>query len=209
MANKTKSSRRWLKEHFSDTYVQRAQQEGYRSRAVYKLIEIQERDRLFKPGMVVVDLGAAPGGWSQFISKIIKPHGQIISLDILPMDAIEGVEFIQGDFTDESVMEQLIEFLFSKNKMHVDWVVSDMAPNMSGNESIDIPRSMYLCELALDFALRAKVRSGFLTKAFQGEGFDAFLSELKRHFKSVIIRKPKASRDRSREVYVLAKERLS
>lgn len=199
-----KSSGRWLGEHFSDPYVKQAQKEGYRSRAVYKLLEIHERDRLFKPGMTVIDLGAAPGGWCQLIVKLVKPKGRIIALDILNMEAIEGVEFIQGDFSDESVMQGLLLQLAGAK---VDWVISDMAPNMSGNESVDIPRSIYLCELALDFALRSLHKGGgFLIKAFQGEGFDAFLADIKRSFKSVIIRKPKASRDRSREVYILARE---
>ncbi len=199
----SKSSRRWLKEHFSDTYVKQAQQAGYRSRAVYKLLEMQERDGLFKPGMAVVDLGAAPGGWSQLVVKLVKPKGRVIALDILPMEPIEEVEFIHGDFSDEAVLNAL---LASVSK--VDWVLSDMAPNMSGNESIDIPRAMYLAELALDFALRVlQQEGGFLIKVFQGEGFDTFLGELKRHFKTVIIRKPKASRGRSREMYVLARGR--
>jgi len=200
----SKSSRWWLKEHFSDVYVKKAQQEGYRSRAVYKLIEIQERDYLFKPGMIVVDLGAAPGGWSQLVSKLVKPKGQIIALDLLPMEAIEGVEFIQGDFSDDALIENLQEQLMASP---VDWVISDMAPNMSGNPSIDMPRSMYLAELTVDFALKINVRQGLLIKVFQGEGFEALLSEMKKHFKSVLIRKPKASRGRSREVYILAKGR--
>jgi 23S rRNA (uridine2552-2'-O)-methyltransferase len=202
MANK--SSRRWLREHFTDTYVKQAQQEGYRSRAVYKLLEIQERYHLFKPGMTVVDLGAAPGGWSQLVVKLIKPNGRMIALDLLSMGPIDGVDFIQGDFSDDAVLQNLLEQL---SPAKADWVISDMAPNMSGNESIDIPRSMYLSELALDFALRALGRNGgFLIKVFQGEGFDAFLASIKQHFKSVVIRKPKASRDRSREVYLLARE---
>jgi len=199
----SKSSRRWLTEHFSDTYVKQAQKEGYRSRAVYKLLEIQERDRLFKPGMTVVDLGAAPGGWCQLVVKLIKPRGRMIALDILNMEPIDGVEFIQGDFSEESVVQGLFEQLAG---VKVDWVISDMAPNTSGNDSVDVPRSLYLCELALDFALQTLQRGGgFLIKVFQGEGFDAFLADIKRNFKSVVIRKPKASRDRSREVYVLAR----
>lgn len=196
-------SRRWLKEHFSDVYVKRAQKEGYRSRAVYKLLELHERDRLFKPGMIVIDLGAAPGGWSQLITKLVKPKGKVIALDILPMESIEGVEFIQGDFSDEAVLTTLMQAI---NHATPDWVVSDIAPNMSGNESVDMPRSMYLNELALEFALRVlDENGGFLIKVFQGEGFDALLGEIKRNFKAVFIRKPKASRGRSREVYILAK----
>jgi 23S rRNA (uridine2552-2'-O)-methyltransferase len=199
-----KSSRQWLKEHFTDTYVKQAQKEGYRSRAVYKLLEIHERYHLFKPGMTVIDLGAAPGGWSQLVVKLIKPRGRMIALDILPMESIPGVEFIEGDFSEASVMENLLTQLSGAK---ADWVISDMAPNMSGNESVDIPRAMYLSELALDFALQTlNPAGGFFIKVFQGEGFDAFLSDIKKSFKSVLIRKPKASRDRSREVYVLARE---
>lgn len=203
MANKSDSSRRWLKEHFTDPYVKRAQQEGYRSRAVYKLLELQERYHLFKPGMTVIDLGAAPGGWSQLVIKYVQAKGRIIALDLLPMDPIPGVQFIQGDFSDDAVLQSLLQELSSAKP---DWVISDIAPNMSGNESVDIPRSMYLAELALDFALKTlKPEGGFLIKVFQGEGFDALLAEIKRNFTKVVIRKPKASRDRSREVYILAK----
>lgn len=205
MAKSSKSSRRWLQEHFTDPYVKQAQQEGYRSRAVYKLLEMQQRDHLFKPGMTVIDLGAAPGGWSQLITKLIQPKGRIIALDLLPMDPIDGVEFIQGDFSDDVVLSTLLEKL---SPIQPDWVISDIAPNMSGNESVDIPRSIYLAELVLDFALKVLVKEGgFLIKVFQGEGFDALLSDIKRNFKSVAIRKPKASRGRSREVYILAKGR--
>lgn len=204
MARKTSSSQRWLKEHFSDPYVKAAQKAGYRSRAVFKLIEIQERDRLFKPGMCVIDLGAAPGGWSQVITQWIQPKGRVIAMDLLPIDPIEGVEFIQGDFQDESIIDQLHGLLQGKK---VDLVVSDMAPNISGNESVDIPRSMYLCELAFEFALQVlKPSGGFLIKVFQGEGFDALLASIRKTFQFVVIRKPKASRGRSREVYILATE---
>jgi len=200
----SKSSRNWLKEHFTDAYVKQAQKQGYRSRAVYKLLEMHERYHLFRPGMTVIDLGAAPGGWSQLLVRLIKPNGRLFALDLLPMAPIEGVEFIQGDFADESLMQSLLRQLSSAR---ADWVISDMAPNMSGNASIDIPRAMYLAELALDFALQAlREGGGFLIKVFQGEGFDAFLADIKRNFKSVIIRKPKASRSRSREVYILARE---
>lgn len=196
-----KSSNIWLKEHFTDTYVKKAQQEGYRSRAVYKLLEIVERDRLFKPGMTIIELGAAPGGWSQLLRRLVGSKGRLIALDLLPMEPIAGVDFIQGDFSDEVVFEALLSQV-SK----VDWVLSDMAPNMSGNESIDVPRSHYLVELALDFALRILDKEGgFLVKVFQGQGFDALLADIRRHFMTVSIRKPKASRGRSREVYILAK----
>ena len=200
----SKSSQRWLKEHFSDPYVKQAQQAGLRSRASYKLLEIQERDKLFKPGMTVIDLGAAPGSWSELIIKLVGPKGRVIAVDILPMASIKGVEFIQGDFSDEEQVQALLEQIKTTS---VDWVVSDMAPNMSGVDSVDQPRSIELAELAFRFALcTLRPQGGFLTKVFQGEGFDAFLSEIRRHFKKVTIRKPKASRDRSREVYIVAKK---
>jgi 23S rRNA (uridine2552-2'-O)-methyltransferase len=203
MTNKSSSSsRRWLKEHFSDPYVKQAQQAGYRSRAVYKLLEIETRDHLFKPGMVVIDLGAAPGGWSQLVATLIKPNGRLVAVDVSPMEPIDGVDFIQGDFSDETILQTLLRQL-STHK--ADWVISDMAPNMSGNETIDVPRAMHLAELALDFALQVLNREGgLLIKVFQGEGFDALLTEIKCHFSRVVIRKPKASRGRSREMYVLA-----
>jgi len=203
-----KSSGRWLKEHFSDPYVKLAQQAGYRSRAVYKLLEIQKRDHLFKPGMTVIDLGAAPGGWSQLLVELLQPKGQVLALDILPMEPIAGVDFILGDFSSDECLQLLREKLISARASVVDWVISDMAPNMSGNESVDIPRSMYLAELALDFALQVLgPTGGFLIKAFQGEGFDALFAEIKRNFQTVAIRKPKASRNRSREVYILARNK--
>ncbi len=215
MATKN-GSRKWLKEHFNDPYVKQAQQAGYRSRAVYKLLEIQDRDRLFKPGMTIIDLGAAPGGWSQVVVKSVKPTGRVIALDILPMEPIEGVEFIQGDFSDETVLQALLAKLAEKNPAFssseavklakVDWVISDMAPNLSGFDGIDMPRSLYLCELALEFAVQIlRPEGGFLIKVFQGSGSEAFLATVKQQFKSVAIRKPKASRGRSKEVYVLAR----
>jgi 23S rRNA (uridine2552-2'-O)-methyltransferase len=198
------SSRRWLNEHFSDTYVKQAQLAGYRSRAVYKLLEMHERDHLFKPGMTVVDLGAAPGGWSQLLAKLVHPHGKVIALDILDMQPIPNVDFIQGDFSTDAALALLLAQL---GAAPLNWVVSDIAPNMSGNDSVDVPRSMYLAELALDFALKTlQVGGGFLVKVFQGEGFDDLLAEIKRKFAKVAIRKPKASRGRSREVYILAKD---
>lgn len=199
----SKSSRRWLREHFSDTYVKQAHKAGLRSRAVFKLQEIQERDKLFKPGMTVIDLGAAPGGWSEFIVKIVGEKGRVIALDILPMESIAGVEFIQGDFKQEAVFQQLLQCLGNKK---VDWVISDLAPNLSGIDSVDQPKFIALAELSLDLALRIlHEQGGFLIKVFQGEGFDAFLAEIRRRFKKVVIRKPKASRGRSREVYILAR----
>lgn len=197
------SSQRWLHEHFTDTYVQRAKREGWRSRAVYKLIEMQERDRILRPGQVVVDLGAAPGGWSQYAAGVIGDTGRLFALDILPMDSFAGVDFIQGDFTEEAVFEQLLERLEGRA---VDVVLSDMAPNMSGQDSVDQPRTMYLAELALDFATRVLGPQGvYLVKLFQGEGFDAYLRELRSQFASVTMRKPDASRSRSREIYALAR----
>ena len=205
MTKRRPSSGRWLQEHFSDPYVKKAQKEGYRSRAAYKLLEIQERSRIFKPGMVVVDLGAAPGGWCQVLRQFILPKGRVVAMDLLAMDPIEDVDFFQQDFTDDAALQQLDELI---GESKVDWVISDMAPNMSGQKSVDIPRSMYLAELALDFALRVLPEGGgFLTKVFQGEGFDEFFAALKKEFDSVAVRKPKASRDRSREVYVLAQGR--
>lgn len=200
---RSKSSRRWLKEHFSDQYVTRAQQEGYRSRAVYKLLEIQEKDRIIKPGMVVVDLGAAPGGWTQVARDLVGRNGRVIASDILPMDPIEGVDFVEGDFREEVVLEQLLA-LIGDDK--ADLVLSDMAPNMSGMDAVDQPRAMYLIELALDLARQVLKPGGdFLVKVFQGEGSEEYLRELRQTFDKVIIRKPKASRPRSREVYILAR----
>lgn len=197
------SSRRWLQEHFSDPYVKQAQQLGYRSRAVFKIQELQEKYSLFKPGMTVVDLGAAPGGWSQVITKWLGAKGKIIAVDLLAMDPIDNVDFIQGDFTDEKILEKITEKLDDKK---LNWVVSDMAPNMSGMDSIDQPKIMYLSELAFDFACKELViGGGFLVKIFQGEGFDSFLSMIKKVFQAVSVKKPKASRGRSREVYILAR----
>ena len=205
MADKSGSSRRWLREHFTDPYVKKAQQEGYRSRAVYKLLEIHQRDHLFKSGMTIVDLGSAPGGWAQLVTKLVKPKGKVMALDILPMDPIPDVEFIQGDFSEDAVVEDLLTRL---EGVKVDWVLCDISPNMSGNDSIDMPRSIYLAELALDFALKIlPPDGGFLIKLFQGEGSDAFLADIKRQFQKTVIRKPKASRSRSREVYILARTR--
>jgi len=203
---RSKSSARWLKEHFSDPYVKRAQAEGWRSRAVFKLEELLERDRLLKPGIVVVDLGAAPGGWSQMVRESLRERGQdtgrVMALDILPMQGIGGVEFIEGDFREESVLKQLEALL---NSQPVDLVLSDMAPNISGVESVDQARAMHLAELAQAFAAaHLKPGGAFLTKLFQGRGFDDYLRGLRADFERVSIRKPKASRARSAEVYALA-----
>lgn len=204
---RSKSSTRWLQEHFSDPYVKRAQAEGWRSRAVFKLEELIERDRLLKPGMVVVDLGAAPGGWSQVARERLGQRngewsGRVIALDILPMQGIGGVEFIHGDFREDSVLERLKHVL---GGAAVDLVLSDMAPNLSGMAAVDQPRSMHLVELAEEFAA-AHLRAGgsFLTKVFQGEGFDDFVRRLRAGYERVSIRKPRASRARSPEVYALA-----
>jgi 23S rRNA (uridine2552-2'-O)-methyltransferase len=204
MVKRTKSSQRWLHEHFNDPYVARAQQEGYRSRAVYKLIELDRRDRLFQPGMRVVDLGAAPGGWSQYVAERVGRHGTIVASDILAMDPIPGVEIVTGDFHDEAVLQAILERL---GDAPADLVISDMAPNLSGTGAVDQPRAMYLCELAADLAMRILKPGGtFLVKVFQGEGSDPFLRQLRERFGKVVVRKPEASRPRSREVYVLAQE---
>ena len=196
------SSQRWLREHFKDPYVQRAQREGMRSRAAFKLEELLARDRLLRPDMVVVDLGAAPGGWSQVVADALKGRGRLIALDILPMAPLDGVEVIEGDFTDSQVLEQLLQTL---DGQRVDLVLSDIAPNMSGVAAVDQSRSMYLAELALDFARGQLTRNGALMiKLFQGEGFDDYLRELRSAFAKVVLRKPKASRGRSREIYALA-----
>jgi len=200
--SRSKSSARWLREHFSDPYVKKAQAEGWRSRAVFKLEELIERDRLLKPGMVVVDLGAAPGGWSQVARERLGDKGRVIALDILPMQGIGGVEFIQGDFREDEVLGRLQTTLAGAV---VDLVLSDMAPNMSGVNAVDQPRSMHLVELAEEFAaVHLRTGGAFLAKVFQGEGFDDFVRRLRAGYERVSIRKPKASRARSPEVYALA-----
>lgn len=199
---RSKSSQRWLKEHFGDPFVRRAQKEGLRSRAAYKLEELIERDRLLRPGMVVVDLGAAPGGWSQVVAQKLGGRGRIVALDVLPMPSIPGVDFIEGDFRESESLARLEGELAGRP---VDLVLSDMAPNMSGVAVVDQARAMELAELALDFARRHLAPDGdFLIKLFQGAGFDAYLKDLRRDFAKVTMRKPKASRARSREVYALA-----
>lgn len=196
------SSRRWLKEHHSDEYVKRSREEGYASRAAYKLLELNEKDHFIKPGMVVADLGAAPGGWSQVARQLVGKSGKVFALDILPMAPIEGVTFIQGDFTKQQVLDKLLEVVAGQP---LDLVISDMAPNISGNKHVDQPRAMHLVELALDCAFNLLKPNGtFLAKVFQGEGVEVLTTLMKQHFKSVKSRKPKASRARSREIYVLA-----
>ena len=198
---RSKSSNKWLQEHFDDEFVKRSQQEGFRSRAVYKLEEIDQKDHLVKPGMIVIDLGAAPGGWSQYVARKQKGRGRIIALDILPMEPLEHVEFIQGDFLEDAVYQQLLATL---GDARPDLVISDMAPNMSGMQAVDIPRAMYMAELALDFGTQVlKPGGNLLVKVFQGEGFDAYLKKLREHFNRVVMRKPRASRSRSREIYAL------
>ncbi|MFP2770861.1 23S rRNA (uridine(2552)-2'-O)-methyltransferase RlmE [Oceanisphaera sp. KMM 10153] len=196
------SSTRWLKEHFDDKYVQQAQKKGLRSRAVFKLEELQGRDRLLKHGMTVVDLGAAPGGWSQYSVEQVGLKGKVIACDLLAMDPIAGVDFLQGDFRDEEVLNALLERV---GEDKVDVLLSDMAPNMSGTPEVDQPRSMYLVELALDMCRQVLAPKGsFVVKVFQGTGFDEFLLEVRRSFSSVRVRKPDSSRPRSREVYIVA-----
>jgi len=200
---KSKTSKAWLKEHESDVYVQRSRKDGYRSRASYKLLEIDKAAGLLKPGMTVVDLGAAPGGWSQIAVAEVGDGGRVVASDILNMDAIAGVDFVQGDFTDDAVFDAILKTLADRP---VDLVISDMAPNMSGMKAVDQPRAMYLVELAVDFSRQVLQPGGvFLAKVFQGEGFDALVRDLRTDFNSVAIKKPDASRARSSEVYCLAR----
>lgn len=203
MAKKKSSSKAWLKEHREDPYVQQAQREGYRSRACYKLLEIQEKDRVIRPGMTVLDLGSAPGGWSQVAVALVGHSGRVIASDILPMDSLAGVEFIEGDFTSDDVFGQILDAI---GDSRVDLVLSDIAPNMSGVNAVDQPRSIYLVELALDMARRVLAPGGtFVAKVFQGEGFDELFRAARESFEKVLTRKPRASRPRSREVYLVAR----
>lgn len=201
--SRSKSSANWLERQHTDPYTQKAKKLGYRARAAFKLLEIQERDKIFTQGLRVVDLGAAPGGWSQIAIKYIGQKGQLVALDKLPMESLAGVDIVQGDFEEQEVMDELRSVL---NNQPVDLVISDMAPNLSGVNSVDQPRSMGLAELAFDFAQAVlKAEGNFLVKVFQGEGFEPFWSMLKGQFKQVVIRKPKSSRKESREIYILAK----
>ncbi|MFC3914651.1 23S rRNA (uridine(2552)-2'-O)-methyltransferase RlmE [Pseudaeromonas sharmana] len=196
------SSTRWLKEHFDDQYVQKAQKLGLRSRAVFKIEEIQQRDRLIRPSMTVVDLGAAPGGWSQYAAEVVGDKGRVIACDILPMDPIVGVDFLQGDFREEAVLSALLERVGDSK---VDVVLSDMAPNMSGTPAVDQPRAMYLVELALEMCRDVLASDGsFVVKVFQGVGSEEYLKAVRELFKVVKVRKPDSSRSRSREVYIVA-----
>ncbi|MBL4638720.1 MAG: 23S rRNA (uridine(2552)-2'-O)-methyltransferase RlmE [Proteobacteria bacterium] len=200
---KSKSSHNWLKEHFDDHYVKKAQKEGLRSRATFKLDEIDKKDKLMRPGMAVVDLGSAPGGWSDYALRKVGDKGTVVALDILPMTPLTGVHFIEGDFREDSVLDELNAVL---NGQQIDLVLSDMSPNITGVDSIDQPSSMYLVELALDFALTNLSKRGcFLVKVFHGEGFEAYLKAMREGFNKVVTRKPDASRARSREVYLLGR----
>jgi 23S rRNA (uridine2552-2'-O)-methyltransferase len=201
--NKSKRSQSWLKEHRDDIYVRQSKVDGYRSRAAYKLLEINKKDHLFKKGMTVVDLGAAPGGWSQVAYQMVQPRGMVLATDILAMDDIPGVDFVQGDFTETSCLDKL---LLKLGDRQVDLVISDMAPNISGMSEIDQPRAMHLIELAVDFA-ENKLQTGgsLLMKVFQGEGFETLLKQLRADYHSVLSRKPDASRARSKEIYLLAR----
>jgi 23S rRNA (uridine2552-2'-O)-methyltransferase len=200
---RSKSSQRWLKEHFDDPFVKMAQKDGYRSRASYKLLEVQEKDRILRAGMTVIDLGSAPGGWSQVTSRVIGDKGTLIASDILPMATIADVTFIEGDFTEERVFNEIMAAVGNKP---VDLVISDMAPNMSGIRTADQAAAMYLCELALDLASKVLRPGGdFLIKVFHGDGFDEYLRDIRSRFEKVQMRKPASSRDRSREQYLLAR----
>lgn len=200
---RSKSSRRWLDRHVTDAYVHRAQAEGYRSRAAYKLLELNERDRFLRPGARIVDLGAAPGGWAQVAARVAGPSGRVIALDLLPMEPIPGVTFLQGDFRSDEVLEALRAEAGARG---IDVVISDMAPNVSGVAAVDQPRAMDLAELALDFAVECLNEDGTLVvKLFQGAGFDEFVAAVRQRFRRVAVRKPRASRPASREVYLVAR----
>ena len=204
MPKRTKSSGAWLNEHVHDPYVKLAQKQGYRARAAFKLLEINEKDKLINADTVLADLGSAPGSWSQVAMELIGPRGRVFALDILPMEPVNGVEFIQGDFREEEVLQQLVDLL---NGQKLDLVISDIAPNMSGNTVTDQARSFYLCELAYDFAINHLKPGGhFLIKVFQGAGYQEYVKHLRESFAEVVVRKPKASRDRSNEIYLLARK---
>ncbi|NBC49803.1 MAG: 23S rRNA methyltransferase [Gammaproteobacteria bacterium] len=204
-----KRGRRWMDRHLNDPYVQRAQRDGYRSRAAYKLIELDQRDRFLRSGQAVVDLGAAPGGWAQVAAQRVGPGGLVLAIDLLEMEPIDRVEILRGDFREDADLDRLSTLLLERTGgANADLVLSDMAPNVSGMAAVDQPRMMYLVELTVDFAVRfAKPGSALVVKAFQGEGFDAVLTDLRGQYKQVSIRKPAASRAASREVYLVAKGR--
>ena len=206
MPKRTKSSGAWLNEHVHDPYVKLAQKQGYRARAAFKLLEINEKDKLITADTVLADLGSAPGSWSQVAMELIGPRGRVFALDILPMEPVNGVEFIQGDFREEEVLQQLVDLL---NGQKLDLVISDIAPNMSGNTVTDQARSFYLCELAYDFAINHLKPGGhFLIKVFQGAGYNEYMAAMKAVFSQVQVRKPKASRNRSKEIYLLGRIKL-
>jgi len=200
---RTKSSAGWLSRHLSDPYVKQAQKDGYRARSAYKLIELNEKDRLIRSGMRIMDLGSAPGGWSQVAGKLVGERGRVLATDILPMDALVNVDFIQGDFTEGFIVQQVLDWLGGEK---FDLIISDIAPNTTGIDSADAAKSIYLLELALDTVRRTlKSQANFAAKMFQGSGSDQYLKELRTHFAKVVVRKPAASRKESREVYVVAK----
>ena len=200
---RSKSSSRWLNEHVNDPYVKRAQKDGYRSRASYKLLELNEKDKLIRPGMLIMDLGSAPGGWSQVAGKLVGEKGRVLATDILPMDGLDNVDFIQGDFTEDSVFQQILATLDGRQP---DLIISDIAPNISGVAVADQAASMYLVELTLDMVRQVlKPGGNYAVKVFQGEGSEAFLKDVRSSFEKVMIRKPEASRPRSREVYLVGK----
>ena len=199
--SRSKSSKRWLQEHHHDAYVLKAREQGYRSRAVFKLEQIQHKDRILKPGQFVLDLGAAPGGWSEYASQIVGHTGRIIAIDLLPMEPIAGVEFVQGDFTEQDTLDRLLALI---DERRFDLVISDMAPNFSGMESVDQPKSIHLAELAFDLAREFMMSDGvFVSKLFQGAGFEDLVSQFRSSFKSVKLRKPDSSRSRSNEIYAV------
>jgi 23S rRNA (uridine2552-2'-O)-methyltransferase len=196
-------NRDWIKQHLNDPYVKQAQKDGYRSRASYKLLEIIEKERMIRPGMTVVDLGSAPGGWSQVASRMVGHEGRVHALDILPMDPVAGVDFILGDFTEQEIFDQLLKLIGNRP---VDLVISDMAPNLTGAKAVDQPAMMYLAELGIDLTCQVLKPEGvFIAKLFQGEGFDQFVRHVRTLFNSVSMKKPDASRAKSREVYLVAK----
>jgi 23S rRNA (uridine2552-2'-O)-methyltransferase len=200
---RSKSSSTWLQRHVSDPFVKKAQLEGYRSRSAYKLIELNEKDRLIRPGMRIMDLGSAPGGWSQVAGKLVGAKGRVLATDILPMEPIDNVDFVQGDFTEEAVIARLLEWLGGEK---FDLIISDIAPNITGIDSADQASSMYFLELALDTVRRTlKPGATFVAKMFQGSGSDQYVKDLRTSFGKVLIRKPAASRAQSREVYIVAK----
>ncbi len=198
---RSKTSQKWLREHHDDAYVLRARRDGYRSRAVYKLIEIQQKDQILKPGQIVLDLGAAPGGWSEYAVQIVGNKGRLIAVDLLPVEPIAGVEFVKGDFRERETLDQILELI---DRQPFDLVLSDMAPNISGIGTVDQPKAVYLAELAFELARECLNENGcFVVKLFQGEGFEALTSAFRLAFKSVRYRKPKASRARSSEIYAV------